>query len=54
MNNNDKNNVVSFKKKRKQYKKKKSALKKGQSPDWTVYLQVIVFLAFLAFAMQQC
>ena len=58
MNNNDNNNVVSFKDKRKQYKKKKT-IRKGASQsaskvDWKVYLQVILFLAFLAFAMQQC
>ncbi len=57
MNNNDNNNVVSFKDKRKQYKKKK--LRKGASKgssnvDWKVYVQVVLFLAFLAFAMQQC
>ena len=58
MKNNDTNNVVSFKEKRKQYKKKKAA-KKGvgsnsSNVDWKVYLQVILFLAILAFAMQQC
>ena len=58
MNKSDKNNVVSFKEKRKQYKKKKKtrkgASRQGQEIDWKVYLQVLVFLAFLALAMQQC
>lgn len=57
MNNNDNNNVVSFKDKRKQYKKKnlrKGASKGSSNVDWKVYVQVVLFLAFLAFAMQQC